>query len=153
MNMNEFNMQVVKGLIDLRNGGGAPVSCQADATSGTLVPGQAVKLVPSNNRGIPRVVACTVDTDDVFGFVVYDVKSSSFIAGDRLEVLPMRNGVMYMEANAALPQGSEVALFITGQKVIVATSTDRIVGRAIDGASASGKLIRVQVDLPGTIKA
>lgn len=151
--MNVLKQQVVKGMIDLR-AGQMPVSCQVDPTVvAPLVPGQAVKLVPSNIRGVPKVISCTTDADDIFGFVVYDVKSPTFASGDRLEVLPFRNGIMYMEANAAIAQNSEIAILVATQRVIVATATDRIVGRALDAATAAGQLIRVVVDLPGLIKA
>ena len=160
ISLNAFGQTVAKGMCDLRNGGGNPVSCQIDVTSALgvdggvgLVPGQAVKLVTTALGGVPKVVEATTDADDIFGFIVYDVKSTKFMRGDRCEVLAMRNGVMYMEANAAIARGAEIAVLIAGQKVITATATDRIVGRAFDGCSAAGKFIRVSLDLPGLIKA
>lgn len=158
-NMNAFGMSVAKGQIDLRHGGGEPVSCAIDVTStlgvdggAGLVPGQAVKLVNSAG-GIPKVIECAADADDIFGFIVYDVKSSKFLRGDRCEVMGMRNGVMYMEASAAIARGAEVAIVVTGNKVVTAASGDRIVGRAFDAATAAGQMIRVTIDLPGAVKA
>lgn len=157
ISMNQFGQQVVKGMVDLRNGQ-APLSCIVDATSTLgastgILAGTPVKIVPSTLRGVPKVVECATDAEDIFGFVVYDVKSVSFKAGDRLEVLPFRNGIMYMEANAAIAQNAEIAILVAGYKVITATSTDRIVGRALDASTGAGKLIRVVIDLPGLIKA
>lgn len=157
INLNQFKMNVAKGQVDLRGGGGAPISAQIDVTSALgevtgLVPGQAVKMVNSPG-GVPKVVECTTDADAVYGFIVYDVKSSKFLRGDRCEILPMRNGVMYMEANGVIARDAEVAILIAGQKVITATATDRVVGRALDAATAAGQFIRVTVDLPGAIKA
>lgn len=160
MNLNQFAMSVVKGMVDLLNGGGRSISAMVDVTSALgvdggvgLIPGQPVKLVPSNIRGVPKVIECATDADDIYGFVVYNPKDSKYLCGDRLEILPMKGGIMYMEANAAIAQGAEVAVLIAGVKVITATATDRIIGRAFDGASAAGKIIRVTVDLPGAIKA
>ena len=159
MNMNQFALSVIKGMIDLRCGI-QPISAMVDVTSTLgadggvgLIPGQSVKLVPSNIRGVPKVIECTTDADDIYGFVSYNNKDAKYMRGERLEILVGRGAVMYMEANAAITQGAEVAVLIAGVKVITATSTDRIIGRAFDGASAQGKIIRVTLDLPGLIKA
>ena len=154
MDLNTFNMQVVKGMVDLRSGQ-PTLSAQVDDTAaiGGLVPGQAVKIVTASAKGIPRVIEVAADSDDVFGFVVYDQKDSVKLRGDRIEIMPLNGGIMYMEANAAILRNAEVAVLVAGSKVITATATDRIIGRAIDGATAGGQLIRVAVQLPGAIKA
>lgn len=150
--LNQFGMNAVKGQVELRSGQ-PTLSVQIDSSeAGTLVPSQAVKVVDSAG-GIPKVIACADDADDVFGFIVYDLKKSSFVAGDRCEIVCMRNGVMFMEASAAVARNAEVSVVIASQKVKTAVSTDRIVGRALDKATADGQLIRVIVDLPGAIKA
>lgn len=156
--MNSFKMSVIKGMVDLLIGPGT-ISAQIDITSTLgadggvgLVPGQAVVLVNSAG-GVPKVIEATTDAQDIFGFIAYNPKDPKYMRQDRCEIMAFRNGVMYMEANAAIARGAEVALLIAGVKVITATATDRIIGRAYDAATASGQMIRVVIDLPGAVKA
>ncbi len=154
MAMNAFKPGAFKGTVDLRQGGSI-VSAQIDVTSTIgevtgLVAGTPVKLVNSAG-GIPKVIECDADTDDVFGFIVYDVKASKYLRLDRCEILTGRGGVMYMEANAAIARNAKIALLISGFKVITATATDRIIGRSFDKPIAQGEMFRVTVDLPGEI--
>jgi hypothetical protein len=150
--LNQFGMNAIKGQMDLRSGQ-PTLSCQVDSSaSASLIPGQAVKIVDSVG-GVPKVIPVAADTDDVFGFVVYDAKTPLFAVGDRVEILPMRCGVMFMESGAAVARNAEVQVVVSGSKVITAVSSKRIVGRALDKATASGQLIRVMVDLPGALKA
>jgi hypothetical protein len=148
---NQFKQSVEKGQVDQRMGPGT-ISCQVKSDEATaLVPGQAVKIVDSAG-GVPKVTAVTADTDDIFGVVAFTFKDMDFPAGAPVEIVAMRNGVIYMEAGAAIARNAEVQYVVTGQKVITAVSTKRILGRAFDKA-ANGEIFRVVVDLPGIIKA
>jgi hypothetical protein len=148
LNQNQFGQIPIKGQLDLRFNS-QTVSCVVDATSaGGLLPGQAVKIVDGTD-GVPHVVECDVNTNDVFGFINYELKNVSFEVGMSVEVSFFRGNVMFMEASAAILKNAQVAIVVTGQKVVTATSGMRIVGRAFDKASASGDLIRVLIDLPG----
>jgi len=149
---NQLVQAPVQGMMDLRFNSSV-LSVQIDSSSaGGLVPGQAVKLVDSAG-GVPKVVECALDADDVFGFLVFDLKSSVYAALDKAEIICYGGGFMYMTASAAIARGAEVAIVIASKKVVTAVSLDRIVGRAFDKAAADGDLIRVYVDLPGAIKA
>lgn len=153
LNINQFAQTPVKGQLDLSVGVKSVISCQVDASSaGGLVNGQAVKLVDVKG-GIPNIVECALPSDDVFGFIVYDIKDKAFAAGDKVEIAFARGSVMYMQASAAIVPYAKVAAQITGQKVITATTGDMIVGYAIDKAAAADELIRVMIDLPGSISA
>ncbi len=152
LNQNQFAQIPVQGMLDLRMNPNT-MSAQVDSSeSGTLVPGQAVKMVDSAG-GVPKVVACAADEDDVFGFINYDLKDASFVAGDRLELSVLSGNVMFMTASAAIARNAEVMIVVSGSKVATVTSTNRIVGRALDKASADGDLIRVAIMLPGSIAA
>ena len=147
---NQFAQTEIKGSMDLRFNP-AVMSAQIDSSEvGTLVPGQAVTLVDSAG-GVPKVIAAAADTADVFGFIVYDIKSTGFVALDKVEIATMRDNVQYMEAGAAVARGAKVMIVVTGSKVVLATTGKTIVGRALDKATASGDLIRVTIDLPGTV--
>jgi hypothetical protein len=153
LNINQFAQTPVKGQLDLSVGVKQVLSCQVDTSSaGSLVNGQAVKLVDVKG-GIPNVVECAADSDNVFGFIVYDIKDKAFNAGDKVEIAFARGSVMYMEASAAIVPYAKVAIVISGQKVVTASTGKMIVGYAIDKAAASGELIRVMIDLPGAISA
>lgn len=149
-NINQFAQTPVQGMMDLMLNP-AVVSAQIDTTSaGGLVPGQAVKMVDSAG-GIPKVVECAADTDDVYGFIVYDIKSSVYAVGDKVEVASMRDNCMYMTSSAAIARNASVEIVISGQKVATAATGKRIIGRAFDKATGANQLIRVVIDLPGTL--
>lgn len=146
--MNQFSQAPVQGMLDLRFNG-QTISCQGGSGASGLVAGQAVKMEDSAD-GIPKVVAASADTDDVFGFINIDQKSSSFDEGDKMEVSALRGNVMYMTASAAIARNAKVMIVVSGNKVATATSGKTIVGRALDKAAADGDLIRVAIDLPGS---
>lgn len=146
---NQFGMTGQKGLMDLQFNPSV-ISCEIDASeAGTLLHGQAVKIVDSAG-GIPKVIAAASDTDDVFGFIKYDMKSQGSKAYDKVEVAIARNSVMYMEAGGAIARGGKVMILVAGQKVVAAVGSGKhTVGRTLDKSSADGTLVRVMIDLPG----
>lgn len=149
--MNAFTQKPEKGMIDLRISTGSVLSCMVDTSSaGGLVPGQSVKLV-NVAGGIPNVVECAANSDDVFGFVTYDIKNASLPAGSAVEIAFNIGTVMFMEASAAIVPYAKVGVVISGSKVVTATTGLRVVGFALDKAAASGDLIRVVIQLPGAI--
>jgi hypothetical protein len=153
LNISQFAMSTVQGAIDLTVGVRSVLSAQiGSGSAGGLVAGQAVKLVNSAG-GIPDVVECAADTDDVFGFIAYSIKDQAFAALDKAEIAFGRGAVMYMTASAAIAPGDKVMIVVASKKVAIATSGKTIVGRALDKAAADGDLIRVMIDLPGTAAA
>lgn len=147
---NQFSQSPEKGMLDLRFNTNT-ISGSIDVSSaGGLVPGQAVKMVDSVG-GAPKFVECAADSDDVFGFINYNIKQATFKVGDAVEVSYFRGNVMYMEANAAIARNGKVMIVIATKRVATATTGKMIVGRAIDKATAQGQLIRVVIDLPGTL--
>lgn len=149
---NQFAQKSEQGQLDLRYNPGV-FAAQVDSTQVLpLTPGQPVTLVDSAG-GIPKVIAAATDAANIYGFVVWNVKKSSFAAGDTIEIAGMNDNVMYMTASAAIARGAEIGVVIASKKVLTATATDRIVGYAFDKAAADGDLIRVRVLLPGPIKA
>lgn len=151
---NVFSQSPILGMIDQRfNYNTTP--CEVDVSqSGVLYPGQAVKMVDSAD-GVPKVVGCTADADEVFGFINYDIKSRSYAAGAACEVSQAGN-VMYLYAANAIARGAQVQLnFIAPGSVAakVGSSGADIVGYAFDKASAGGALIRVKLGVPSFLKA
>lgn len=146
---NQFAQSPIQGMLDLRFNVNT-VSCEVDLSSaGDLVPGQAVKMVDSAG-GTPKVVECAADSDDVFGFINYSIKDRVFNALDKVEISALRGNVMYMTSSAAISRNAKVAIVVSGSLVVTASTGKTIVGRAYDKATASGQLIRVVIDLPGT---
>lgn len=147
-NQNQSKQTPVKGAIHFAKDGGA-ISAQLDSTTaGNIVPGTCVKCVDSSG-GIPKVVECDADENDVFGVVLFDGRHQNYDSGDRLEIL--RDGALWMEASAAIARNADVMLVVTGSKIATATSTNRIIGKAYDKCSADGDLIPVLVKLPGAL--
>lgn len=152
LNQNQFTQATVQGQMDLKFQPSI-ISCQIDTTSaGGLLAGQAVKIVDSVG-GIPKVVECDVNTNDIFGFLTYDMRRATFEVGDKVEIAALRGNVMYMTASAAIARNAKVAIVIASKKVVTATTVLTVAGRALDKAAADGDLIRVVIDLPGVAAA
>jgi len=149
--MNQFAQAPVQGMLDLKSAAAPVISCQLDSsTAGGILPGVAVKLVDVAG-GIPNVVECAANTDNVFGFIAYNVKDQSYDSGDKMEIMYGHDGIMYMTAAAAIAVGASVMIVPASDKVITATTGKVIAGFALDKAAADGDLIRVVVNLPGAL--
>src|SRR5574343_1796469 len=97
-NPNQFAQKSQLGALDLRFNPNT-VAVQIDASqSGTLYPGQAVKMVDSAG-GVPKVIACSADADNVLGFLNYNIKNICFVAGDAAEI-SMNGNVQFLTAVA-----------------------------------------------------
>lgn len=152
-NPNQFQQAPYLGMLDLRFNGDT-ISVQFDpAGSGSLVGGQAVKFSVSQSFE-PMIVPSLAASDDVAGFVNYDIKSASFRPGDRMEI-SMAGNVMYVYAAKAVQRGN----FLTSLPSAVAGGTNGgvvpvtgssgfpIVGYALDSAPI-GSLFRMFIQTP-----
>lgn len=149
---NQFSETPIRGMLDLKFNYNS-VSVEIDLSeSGTLYNGSPVKMYDSSG-GIPKVVACSADADEVLGFINYDIKSRSFVAGDKAEI-SMSGNVMFLYATAAIARGAQVALDVAGNgvKPVSGAGGEDIVGWAYDKASAMGDLIRVFIKTPSFLK-
>ena len=150
LSQNQFSQSSYLGIVDLPYSTNT-VPCQIDQSeTGTLYPGQAVKIY-DRAGGVPKVVACSADSDDVFGFINYNIKSSSFVANEPVEVSSDSN-VMFLYATEAIARGVKVALDLTTRGGVRPASSadtgDDTVGYALDKASSVGELIRVKIRTP-----
>lgn len=143
LNINQFNQSTIQGTLDLKFGG-MVVSCQIDvSTAGGLTPGTAVKMVDSVG-GVPKVVECAAATDEVFGFICYDLKQAVFNAYSPCEIAVINGGAcMFMTANLAISRNQVVAIVVASDTVTPSTGGTRDVGHAYDKAVNVGDLIRV----------
>lgn len=146
---NQFSQTVVLGMPDaLVNQNTLSVQIDASET-GELVAGQAVKIY-DRAGGVPKVVACSANSDQVDGFINYSIKDAILVAGDACEISRDEN-VLYLQATAPIARGAEVQLDVLtpgGVTAVVGSSGARKVGQALDKASG-GELIRVQLKLLG----
>lgn len=148
-NQNQFGQSVILGMVDQKlSNGTLPVQVDSTETS-TLVAGQAVKMY-DRAGGVPKVVACDANSDEVLGFINYSVKDQDFVAGDRCEISGDGN-VMYLISVGAIARGAQVQLDLTyagGVKTITGSSGAKVVGWALDKAAGDGELIRVALRTP-----
>lgn len=151
---NQFAQTPLLGQIDLRFDFNT-ISAMVDVSQATaLYAGSAVKMVDSAD-GVPKVVGCAANSDEVLGFINYDVKSISFIAGSAIE-LSLAGNVMFLYATTAIARGARVQLDLStagGVGAVVGSSGADIVGWAYDKAAAAGALIRVYLLTPSFAKA
>ena len=91
---NQFAQTPVVGMIDMRFDYDT-VSVQIDPSQATaLYAGMAVKVTQTTLSGVPMVIGCAADSDEVFGFINFDIKTVAFLAGSMAEVSQAGN-VMY----------------------------------------------------------
>lgn len=151
---NAFAQSPQLGMIDMRFPYNT-VAVQIDASQSTaLYPGAAVKMVDSAG-GVPKVVGCSANSDEVLGFINYNIKNVTFEAGDAAEI-SMGGNVMFLYAVGAIARGAQVQLDLStngGVKTKTGSSGADIVGWALDKASAAGDLIRVFITTPSFAKA
>lgn len=153
-NINSFTQSPQLGMIDQRfDYNTMPV--QVDVSQvGALFAGSAVKMVDSLD-GVPKVVGCSANADNVLGFINFDIKSQTFVAGSRAE-LSRGGNVIYLYATGAIARGHQVQLDLTspgGVAQSVGSSGANIVGWAMDKAATAGVLIRVSLTSPSFASA
>lgn len=148
LNINQFAQSPVQGQLDLAINPTVVSGVVSSTSAGGLIAGQAVKMVDAAG-GIPTFVEAALNTDDVYGFLCYNIKNSTFEVGEAVEIACMRNSVMYMTASGAIARNAQVMVVIASKKVATWSASARIIGRAFDKAAADGDLIRVTIDLPG----
>lgn len=153
LNPNQFALQSYLGTIDLRFDYDT-ISAQIDISqSGPLYAGSAVKIVDSTD-GAPKVIGIAANTDEVFGYINFDIKTIQYVAGSLCEISQAGN-VIYLYATGAIPRGHQVQLDFANNGVAasVGSSGSNIVGYAFDKATAQGQLIRVKLSCPSFLFA
>lgn len=152
ISQNSFSMSPFLGMIDMQFDYDT-FSAQIDVSAASAVyrAGQAVKIVANTSGGLPKVIGCTGDTDEVVGVINFDIKSQSFVAGSNCEI-SMSGNVVWLYANEAITQGARVCLYAASPGAVQATGhTARLMGWAFDGAAAMGQLIRVVLLTPSFV--
>lgn len=146
--INQFQMSPFLGMLDLKVGNTNVTAAQIDVTQLTaLYNGSAVNVVNGAN-GIPTVVGSSTDADNVWGFIVYDIKSASYVVGNRCEIA-QQGSCIWLYATTAITRGTQVVLDLTSQGAVqAATGSDTVIGYAFDQATAYGQLIRVVLTTP-----
>lgn len=143
-NLNQFKPTSEKGMLDLAINWNL-FDCRIDPASVadfSDANGFAVKIVDVDGKSI-MVDLATAASDDIFGFVPYEVKTNSYVAGDFIRVASLF-GTMKMEASAAIARGADLEILPAGNKVITNAGGTSI-GRALDKAATDGDLIRVLI--------
>lgn len=154
LSQNQFQQSTVLGVVDLAYNYDT-MSVQVDMSQATaLYAGSAVKMVDSAD-GLPKVVGCAANADEVLGFINYDLKTVAFLAGSRAEISTSGN-VQYLFATAAIARGARCQLDVSSPgcvTALVSSSGADIVGWAVDQAAGYGSLIRVKLITPSYQKA
>lgn len=149
LSQNQFAQTPFLGMLDLRFDYDT-VSAQIDVSQSTpLYAGAPVKIVDSAD-GAPKVIGCTANSDEVWGYINFDIKTTQYVAGSLCEVSQDGN-VMYLYSTGAIARGAQVTLDITtmgGVAQATGSSGANIVGWAYDKAAAAGSLIRIKLTTP-----
>ena len=152
-NQNQFDQGPILGDLDLvTNANPFVFTCRfvdASATTGTvLVPGEGVNLVDlgaNDSEGPPIVDERAANTDAIFGVKRYVTETNQSESGSRVQIAST-GAVIWMNAGAAIPRGSEVELVLATPGNVIVQSTGTTLGRALDKATAADQLIRVRIN-------
>jgi len=144
---NQFAPSPVLGMPDMRANFNT-VAAQIDGgVVGSVIAGQAMKYT-QDATGVPSIEPCTANTDQVCGFISYDIKTQAFVALDMCE-LAQRGNVIYLIATEAIARGARVMIDpLTPGGVVTATTGKPVSGWALDPATAPGEFIRIEVMTP-----
>lgn len=141
---NQFRQATTKGQPDLQAGVDNILACIVGSGQSTpLVAGQTV-IQSDVVSHIPTVTAALISSVP-FGVVIRNMKDQDFPANARVEVA-RQGAIVYMEASAAIAAGADVQYDPATHKIATKTSTNGIVGQALDKATANGDLIRVTIN-------
>ncbi len=152
LSQNQFTTAPFPGLVDLMFSKTNVVAVQIDDAQSSSIPlygGQRVMVVAASGKGIPKVIS----NDEVFmpsGYIVFDVKSQQFVAGNRCE-MAQDGTCLWLYATSAIDRYTKVCIdqyTKYGVQAITGSTTMPIVGIAYDEATAPGQLIRVLLKTP-----
>lgn len=150
LNPNQFIPTPYVGMLDQRFNYNTK-SVQIDSSQATvLYSGSAVKVVSGSGAGVPKVIACAANSDEVFGFINWQLKDVSYAAGQPVEI-SQKGNVLYLYATTAIATGQQVTLDLTtvgGVGAAVGSSGANIIGFSLDQATAAGQLVRIELSCP-----
>lgn len=142
--INQQSLTSEKGMLDLAPNDNL-FNCRIDPASLSILTnlnGAAFKLLDVAGQTFVVDLAAA-DDPNIFGFLPFEVKKNSYVAGDFIR-LAATQCIMIMEASAAIARGASVEIVPTGIKVATLT-TGTLVGVALDKAASNGDLIRVAI--------
>lgn len=148
LSQNQFAQRTIVGQLDQHfNYNTTPVQIDVSQV-GDLFAGSAVKMVDSAG-GVPKVIGCDANDDEVLGFINYDIKTQVFLPGAAAEISGDGN-VMYLYATTAIARGAQVTLAVEEAPgaVAAANTGDTLVGWTMDKATAAGALVRIKLSSP-----
>ena len=141
---NQFAMSTVVGT---KVSGTNVITVEAyDASAATaFVPGEAVKLYSTTNGLVPKVAKGSAATDLYFGVILTNIVKESWATTEKFEIA-LATTIVYMTASAAITAGAKVQYDYSTGKIATQTSTNTVIGVALDNASGDGVLVRVYLD-------
>lgn len=114
------------------------------SVEGEVAPATPLKIVASSSK-LPHFAPAASDSDNIVGFLEWNVIRGKYAAGIPCQVSPDTN-VMYMEASGAINAGVNVAMdSYSNITVKAAGAGSKVIGYALEAASAAGQLIRVKI--------
>lgn len=112
--------------------------------SGSVAPATPMKIV-STSAKLPHFAPASSDSDNIVGFLEWNVIRSGYVAGTLCQISPETN-VMYMEASGAINAGVNVAMdSYSNITVKAAGAGSKVIGYALESAANAGELIRVKI--------
>tara|TARA_R110002126_G_scaffold34891_11_gene107641 strand:- start:497 stop:958 length:462 start_codon:yes stop_codon:yes gene_type:complete len=145
-NINSFSPNREKGQL-VNDIAASTITCKISSTSTEVFgPATAVKIINVAGATLP-VVEKAAATDSIFGFISYNYKSNTPVAGDLVEISSFGQE-MVMEAGGAIAGGGLVEIVAATDKVAGSAGTNKVVGINMIRVGADGELTRVLIQTP-----
>lgn len=151
-NMNQTAQTAIKGRVShIPNP--STISCAVGPNSVNILnPASAVVLIAGTANMI--LVDKATPTQNIFGFVIWTPKKSTFPANAKVEIA-LPGSVMEMESNASFNRGSILYQITTGDDADQVTSSSAggatPIGIALDQATGADQLVRVYIQIGLTV--
>lgn len=138
---NQFAISNEKGSLTLLQNNNVFDGLVSASEAGTLAPGAGLVITDVAGKKT-RFELATAATDEIFGFVPFDIRVSSYVANDAVKAAS-NDCVMIMEASAAFASGAKLQFDPATLKVATQTGSNTIIGIALEKSAADGDLIPV----------
>ena len=146
-NQNQFKPTPMLGSVDMTANPNIKSARLNPASVATvLTAGTPVKLVDVAGTEV-IVDACADVTEKAYGVIIYDLRKSTFVKGDTVDIA-CRGSVVYLETSAAIARGAKVQCAPAGPTVATLASlgTNVMLGTCLDKPAAANVLARIEID-------
>jgi len=142
---NQFSINTTKGTKD--SGVSVAAEFYSANSSDTITAGEFVIIASTVAPNVTKVSVGADTAGKYYGVVLSNIQKDSWGVGEKLEV-GILGCIVMLEASAAIAAGASIMYDPATKKVATKTSTNTVVGIALENASADLSLVRCLINTP-----